>query len=160
MKRATRSLTAKSAGGGSRPACLSQEALTRQAPGTGERSDPPSLDPIARPLEGQALAKAVPEESVRHLRTLGEPLAVLSLLHLCERTRMLLVVDELSVNAYPTVTGALIYVGAPRYDTPLEPDLARLFEVAEAAGIVWLKFDLHGPVIEGLTVFGDQANAH
>lgn len=100
------------------------------------------------------------EESIRHLRALGEPLAVLSLLHLCAHTRMLLEANDLSVNAYPTVTGALVYVGAPRYDTPLEPDLASLFEVAEAAGIVWLKFDLHGPVIEGLTVFGDQAHAH
>lgn len=160
MKRAARSRSGKSPGPGSRPASLGKEVLTRQTSGSGRCSDPPSLDPIDRPPARQDSGNAMAEESIRHLRALGEPLAVLSLLHLCAHTRMLLEANDLSVNAYPTVTGALVYVGAPRYDTPLEPDLASLFEVAEAAGIVWLKFDLHGPVIEGLTVFGDQAHAH
>jgi hypothetical protein len=44
-------------------------------------------------------------------------------------------------------------VGAPRYDTPLEADLAHLFELAERAGIVWLKFDVHGATVEGIERF-------
>jgi hypothetical protein len=59
----------------------------------------------------------------------------------------------LSVNAYPTLTGGFVYVGAPRYDTPLEADLAHLFELAESSGIVWLKFDVHGATVEGIECF-------
>ena len=58
-------------------------------------------------------------------------------------------------NAYPTPTGGFVYVGSPRYDTPLEADLAHLFEVAERAGIVWLKFDQHGTVVIGIETFGE-----
>ena len=87
------------------------------------------------------------------LRELAEPLVALSTAHLSPATRQLLQEDQLSVNAYPTLTGGFVYVGAPRYDTPLEADLAHLFEVAESAGIVWLKFDVHGATVEGIERF-------
>lgn len=35
----------------------------------------------------------------------------------------------------------------------LPEPLAAIFEIAELAGIVWLKFDSEAPVIDGLTVF-------
>jgi hypothetical protein len=46
-----------------------------------------------------------------------------------------------------------VYVGAPRYDIPLEADLAAIFEAAEQAGIVWLKFDAGSATIDGLPVY-------
>lgn len=92
------------------------------------------------------------------LSGLAEPLVVLSTAHLSPGTRQLLQEDQLSVNAYPTLTGGFVYVGVPRYDTPLENDLARLFELAERAGIVWLKFDVHGATVEGIECF-DEAGA-
>lgn len=93
------------------------------------------------------------------LRELAEPLVALSTLHLSPATRHLLQEDQLSVNAYPTITGGFVYVGAPRYDTPLEPDLAHLFELAERAGVVWLKFDVHGAVVDGLECFDERGDA-
>lgn len=93
------------------------------------------------------------------LSELAEPLVVLSTAHLSPGTRQLLQEDQLSVNAYPTLTGGFVYVGAPRYDTPLESDLARLFELAERAGIVWLKFDVHGATVEGIECFEDPGEA-
>lgn len=87
------------------------------------------------------------------LRELAEPLVALSLAHLTPATRHKLRHDELTVNAYPTEFGGLIFVGAPGYRTPAEPDLARIFEAAERAGIVWLKFDSEAAVIDGLPVF-------
>ena len=39
------------------------------------------------------------------------------------------------------------------YRIPTEADLATIFEVAEQAGIVWLKFDGEAAVIDGLPVF-------
>lgn len=89
------------------------------------------------------------------LRELAEPLVAMSTAHLSPGTRQLLQEDQLSVNAYPTFTGGFVYVGAPRYDTPLEADLARLFELAERAGVVWLKFDVHGPLVDGIESFGE-----
>lgn len=89
------------------------------------------------------------------LRELAEPLVALSTAHLSPATCRLLQEDQLSVNAYPTLTGGFVYVGAPRYDTPLETDLARLFELAERAGIVWLKFDVHGATVEGIDCFDE-----
>lgn len=89
------------------------------------------------------------------LRELAEPLVALSTTHLSPGTRQLLQDNQLSVNAYPTLTGGFVYVGAPRYDTPLEADLARLFELAEGAGIVWLKFDVHGALVDGVESFGE-----
>ena len=95
-------------------------------------------------------------DCVTRLRELTEPLLVLSTTHLSVGTRFLLLTNQLSVNAHPTPTGGFVYVGAPRYDTPLEADLASLFEVAECAGVVWLKFDVHGIVVDGLKIFGDE----
>ena len=95
------------------------------------------------------------EHALILLRDLAEPIAVLSATHLSAGTRQLLQENRLSVNAYPTLTGGFVYVGAPRYDTPLEADLAHLFEVAERAGIVWLKFDQHGTVVAGIETFSD-----
>lgn len=89
------------------------------------------------------------------LRELAEPLVALSTAHLSPATRHLLQEDQLSVNAYPTLTGGFVYVGAPRYDTPLEADLAQLFELAERAGVVWLKFDVHGAEVEGIERFDE-----
>ena len=93
------------------------------------------------------------------LRELAEPLVALSTAHLSPATRQLLQEDQLSVNAYPTLTGGFVYVGTPRYDTPLEADLAQLFELAEGAGIVWLKFDVHGATVEGIECFEDPGEA-
>ena len=86
-------------------------------------------------------------------RAQAELLASLSISHLSSSTRLKLADDELSVNAYPTDCGGIIYVGAPRYRMPTEADLATIFEVAEQAGIVWLKFDSEAAVIDGLPVF-------
>jgi len=95
-------------------------------------------------------------DCVTRLRALTEPLLALSTTHLSAGTRQLLQTNQLSVNAHPTPTGAFVYVGAPRYDTPLEADLASLFEVAESAGVVWLKFDVHGSIVDGMEIFGDE----
>lgn len=91
--------------------------------------------------------------SVTCLRTLVEPLAAISLSHLSSNTRLKLADNDLSVNAYPTDCGGILYVGAPRHRIPSETDLAVIFEVAELAGIVWLKFDSEAAVIDGLPVF-------
>ena len=91
--------------------------------------------------------------SAANLRAQAEPLAALSISHLSPSTRLKLADDELSVNAYPTDCGGIIYVGAPRYRMPTEADLATIFEVAEQAGIVWLKFDSEAAVIDGLPIF-------
>lgn len=91
--------------------------------------------------------------SVTHLRTLAEPLAAISLSHLSSNTRLKLADDDLSVNTYPTGYGGILYVGAPRHRIPTESDLAAIFEIAELAGIVWLKFDSEAAVIDGLPTF-------
>lgn len=91
--------------------------------------------------------------SVTCLRTQAEPLAAISLSHLSSNTRLKLADNDLSVNTYPTDCGGILYVGAPRHRIPTESDLAAIFEIAELAGIVWLKFDSEAPVIDGLTVF-------
>lgn len=91
--------------------------------------------------------------SVTCLRTLAEPLAAISLWHLNSNTRQKLADNDLSVNTYPTDCGGIIYVGAPRHRIPTESDLAAIFEVAELAGIVWLKFDSEAAVIDGLPIF-------
>jgi len=91
--------------------------------------------------------------SAANLRAQAEPLASLSISHLSPSTRMKLAGDDLSVNAYPTDCGGIIYVGEPCYRVPMEADLAAIFGVAEQAGIVWLKFDSEAAVIDGLPVF-------
>lgn len=90
---------------------------------------------------------------IAHLREQAEPLAALSLSHLAPETRQKLLDDELSVNAYPTAFGGLVFVGVPRYSRPTETDLALIFEAAEQAGIAWLKFDREAAEIDGLQVF-------
>ncbi|EPD41061.1 hypothetical protein HMPREF9701_02130 [Delftia acidovorans CCUG 274B] len=90
------------------------------------------------------------------MRELAEPLAALSLTHLTPATRQKLHEDDLSVNAYPTDSGGFVFVGSPRYRLPAESDLARIFEIAERAGIVWLKFDYEAPTVEGLPIFAPQ----
>lgn len=91
--------------------------------------------------------------SVTRLCEQAEPLAELSISHLTWPTRLKLAGDELSVNAYPTEYGGFVYVGAPRHRIPVEADLAAIFELAERAGVVWLKFDGEAAVIDGLPVF-------
>ena len=91
--------------------------------------------------------------NVARLCQLGELLAPLSIRHLTAATRRLLADDALSVNAYPTACGGFVYVGAPRYRMPTEPDLAAIFEAAEQAGVVWLMFDREAAVIDGLPIF-------
>lgn len=90
---------------------------------------------------------------IARLREHAEPLAALSLSHLSPTTRQKLLDDDLSVNAYPTAFGGFVFVSTPRYSLPAETDLALIFEAAEQAGIVWLKFDREAAVIEGLLVF-------
>ena len=99
------------------------------------------------------------ESTVTSLRQQAQPLAALSSAHLTPSTRQKLIGNDLSVNAYPTTEGGFVYVGSPRYDIPTEADLAAIFEVAERAGVVWLKFDAESAVIEGLPVFGHPGEA-
>ncbi len=87
------------------------------------------------------------------LRELAETLASVSLLHLHPLTRERLRSNALSVNAYPTDFGGLVFVGSPRQRVPAEPDLEAVTEFAECAGISWLLFDAEAPLVEGLPVF-------
>ena len=96
------------------------------------------------------------KSTVASLLQLAEPLAALSITHLTPSTRQKLAADDLSVNAYPNEFGGVVYVGAPRYNVPDEADLATVFEVAENAGIVWLKFDSDAAIIDGLPVFDEE----
>lgn len=99
------------------------------------------------------------ESTVATLLQLAEPLVALSITHLTQPTRAKLADDDLSINAYPSDDGGLVYIGAPPYSLPAEADLAAIFEAAANAGIVWLKFDADGPVVDGLAVYGDGRNA-
>lgn len=90
---------------------------------------------------------------IERLREQAEPLAALSLSHLAPSTRQRLHDNDLSVNAYCTDFGGFVFVGAPRHRLPAEVELASIFEAAEQAGVVWLKFDSEAPVIDGLPVF-------
>jgi hypothetical protein len=96
------------------------------------------------------------KSTVASLLQLAEPLAALSITHLTPSTRQKLAADDLSVNAYPNEYGGFVYVGAPRYSVPAETDLAAIFEVAEKAGIVWLKFDSDAAIVDGLPVFDEE----
>lgn len=93
--------------------------------------------------------------TVESLLQFREPLAAISLLHLSPDTRIKLADDMLSVNAYPNAFGGFVYVGAPCYTTPDEPDLADIFALAARAAIVWLKFDSEAGIVDGLPVFRD-----
>ena len=88
--------------------------------------------------------------TAKNLLQHAEPMAALSITHLTASTRQKLAADDLSVNAYPNEYGGFVYVGAPRYSVPTEPDLAAIFDVAEQVGIVWLKFDSDAAGIDGL----------
>jgi len=82
-------------------------------------------------------------------------LVVISTAHLHPDTRKRLADGALSVLAYANDYGGFIYVGEPRENEPTEPELAALFETARSAGIVWLKVDCDGPVVDGLPTFDD-----
>jgi hypothetical protein len=86
-----------------------------------------------------------------------ERLASLSITHLTASTRKKLADDDLSVNAYPNEYGGFVYVGVPRYSVPTEADLATIFDVAEQAGIVWLKFDGDAAGIDGLPIYEGES---
>ena len=92
------------------------------------------------------------QNAVLALREQAETLVAVSMRHLTPATRHKLLRNDLSVNAYPTSGGGFVYVGIPRYDTPLELDLAALFELAEGAGVAWLKFDADAAVIDGMAL--------
>jgi hypothetical protein len=47
-------------------------------------------------------------------------------------------------------------VGVPRCSVPVEPDLVAIFEVAEKAGLVWLKFDSDAALVDGLPMFEEE----
>jgi len=94
----------------------------------------------------------LPQNAIRSLREQAETLAAVSVRHLTPETRDRLLRNDLSVNAYPTGGGGFVYVGIPRYDTPLEDDLATLFELAEGAGVAWLKFDADAAIIDGMAL--------
>lgn len=98
------------------------------------------------------------EPTVATLQQLAEPLVALSITHLTASTRQKLAADDLSVNAYPSDYGGLVYVGAPPYRLPTEPDLAVIFEAAVKAGIVWLKFDSDAAIVDGLPVFDEASD--
>ena len=70
--------------------------------------------------------------AVASLQAHAEPLAALSISHLSPSTRLKLADDELSVNAYPTDCGGILYVGMPCHRIPTEADLAAIFEVAQS----------------------------
>jgi hypothetical protein len=91
---------------------------------------------------------------VARLSELTEPLAAVSLSHLQPATRDRLRRNALSINAYPTADGGLVFVGSPRHRIPAEHDLASITKLAEEAGIAWLLFDAEAPVVAGLPVFG------
>jgi len=99
------------------------------------------------------------ESAVTCLHQQAESLAALSTAHLTPTTRQKLLGNDLSVNAYPTAHGGFVYVGSPRYDIPQETDLAAVFELAERAGIMWLKFDSDSAIIDGLPVFSPVGEA-
>ena len=99
------------------------------------------------------------ESTVATLLQLAEPLVALSITHLTQPTRAKLAADDLSINAYPSDYGGLVYVGTPPYGLPVEADLAVIFEAAAKAGIVWLKFDAEAPVVDGLPVYDDEGEA-
>ncbi|MCU7370028.1 hypothetical protein PEC18_03880 [Paucibacter sp. O1-1] len=87
------------------------------------------------------------------LRQLAESLASVSLWHLHPSTRERLRSNALSVNAYPTEFGGLVFVGTPRQRIPAEQDLDTITKHAELAGINWLLFDAEAPIVGGLNVF-------
>ena len=90
--------------------------------------------------------------AVKSLLRRATPMVALSITHLTASTRQKLAADDLSIIAYTNEYGAFVHVGTPR-TVPTEVDLAAIFEVAEQAGIVWLKFESDAAAIAGLPIF-------
>lgn len=107
-----------------------------------------------RGLQKSSLPGTFAQSAVLALREQAETLAALSIRHLTPDTRDRLRRNNLSVNAYPLGDGGFVYVGIPKYDIPLETDLARLFDLAEQAGVAWLKFDADAAIIDGVPLHG------
>ncbi len=95
--------------------------------------------------------------AVKSLRQRAKSVAALSITHLTASTRLKLAADDLSINAYPNEYGGFVYVGSPRQVVPIEADLAAVLDVAEQAGIVWLKFESDAAAIAGLPVFEGES---
>lgn len=93
---------------------------------------------------------------IDRLRELAESITALLLSHLQPATRAKLHRNDLSVNAYPTQFGGLVYVGSPPHRTPVETDLALIAGLSAHAGIEWFFFDAEGPVVDGLPVFDSE----
>lgn len=111
--------------------------------------------------ENRAAQAAASEETTRHgslhkrLWAHAEPLIVISTAHLHPDTRKRLADGTLSVIAHANDYGGFVYVGTSSENEPTEPELAALFKAARTAGIVWLKVDGDGPVVEGFPTFDD-----
>lgn len=109
----------------------------------------------------RAAHAAAGEETIRHdllrkpLWAHAEPLIVISTAHLHPDTRKRLADGTLSVLAHANDHGGFVYVGTSSENEPTEPELATLFKAARTAGIVWLKVDGDGPVVDGLPTFDD-----
>nr|WP_111878877.1 hypothetical protein [Paracidovorax anthurii] len=84
---------------------------------------------------------------------LAERIASVSLWHLQPATRALLRRNALSVHAYPTEFGGLVFIGVPRQRAPAEHDLDMVTAAAEHAGVAWLLFDAEAPVVAGLPLY-------
>ena len=96
------------------------------------------------------------KRTVGSLLHLSEPMAALSIAHLTLSTRRKLAANDPSVVAYPNEYGGFVFVGVPRCSVPVEPDLVAIFEVAEKAGLVWLKFDSDAALVDGLPMFEEE----
>lgn len=97
----------------------------------------------------------MPDTLVAQLLKLTEPMAALSTAHLTFDTRRKLADNELSVHACPNEYGGFVHVGEPPEIVPTEADLAKIFDVARRARLVWLKFDCDAGVVEGLPTHDD-----
>jgi hypothetical protein len=53
----------------------------------------------------------------------------------------------------PNEYGGFVCVNVRRDSVPTEADLATLFDVAERAGVVYLKFDSDAAAIDGLPIY-------
>lgn len=112
--------------------------------------------------ETQATHAAANSEEAMHHDSLrkrlwahAEPLIVISAVHLHPDTRKRLADGMLSVLAYANDYGGFVYVGTSSENEPTEPELADIFKAARSAGIVWLKVDGDGPLVDGLPTFDD-----
>lgn len=97
----------------------------------------------------------MPDPLVALLLKSAEPMAAPSTAHLTLDTRRKLAANELSVHAYPNEYGGFVHVGEPLEMEPAEADLAKVFDIARRAGLVWLKFDGDACVVEGLPTYDE-----